>query len=155
MSFAFKPHQVVEVSASSNPKDVIGAIVNASAPAKSASNPNRWFQFAFFFIIVFGMILWFREEIYTMTTDVQKHPILAGIESLQIHKYLGSQWVFGSEKDADDEIDDAMLEKMEELRANSSAVQFVVASVLNATESVVQSAGNSSKSAFLRSMFRR
>jgi hypothetical protein len=68
MSFSFKPHQVVEVSASSNPRDVIGAIVNASAPAKPALNPNRWFQFAFVFIVVFAMILWFREEIYTMTT---------------------------------------------------------------------------------------
>ena len=42
MSFAFKPtHQVVEVSASSNPKDVIGAIVNSSSPRAPVANPNR------------------------------------------------------------------------------------------------------------------
>eukprot|EP00195_Chlamydomonas_chlamydogama_P012010 CAMPEP_0202894900 /NCGR_PEP_ID=MMETSP1392-20130828/4198_1 /ASSEMBLY_ACC=CAM_ASM_000868 /TAXON_ID=225041 /ORGANISM="Chlamydomonas chlamydogama, Strain SAG 11-48b" /LENGTH=145 /DNA_ID=CAMNT_0049579737 /DNA_START=97 /DNA_END=534 /DNA_ORIENTATION=- len=89
-----------EVSASSTPKEVVGAIVSSAvSQPKAAPNPNRWFQFALAFVIIFALVVYFREEIYTVTKDVRKHPILAGIESLQIHQYLGSNWVFGEGKD--------------------------------------------------------
>ena len=68
-------------------------------------------------------------------TDVQRHPILAGIESLQIHKYLGSEWVFGSAKDADDVDGAASALALEELAASSniSSSKEVVKAVVNAT----------------------
>ena len=66
--------------------------------------------------------------------DVQKHPILAGIESLQIHKYLGSQWVFGSGKDADEVDASAAVAMLEELESSSNATSLVS----NATEAVLR-----------------
>lgn len=92
-----KGHHIVEVSASSTPKEVIGAIV-CGPPKAPNSNPIKWFQLAFAFILVFGVIIYFREEIYTFSKDVQRHPILAAVEDQQLHKYIGSNWVFGSGK---------------------------------------------------------
>ena len=134
-------------------------------------NHCRWFQLAFVFIVLFAVVLWFREEIYTVSkgdhvshsghrcnlnaapycridrvitcyADVQKHPILAGIESLQIHKYLGSQWVFGSEKDEDDaDGADSIAAAIEELTAaNATVTKSIVEAVVNATATVVKRA---------------
>ena len=73
---------------------------------------------------------------------MQKHPILAGIESLQIHKYLGSQWVFGSEKDEDDaDGADSIAAAIEELTAaNATVTKSIVEAVVNATATVVKRA---------------
>lgn len=45
---------------------VIGAIV-AGQPKTAPSNPIKWFHLAFAFIIVFAIIIYFREEIYTFS----------------------------------------------------------------------------------------
>ncbi|GLC50194.1 hypothetical protein PLESTB_000352700 [Pleodorina starrii] len=98
---------VVEVAASSSPVEVISAIVSsAAAPATRVANPNRWLQLGFFFVVVFACIVYFREEIYTFTTDVHKYPILSMVEALQVRKYLGSGWTFGTGQDQVTAIDD-------------------------------------------------
>ncbi|EFJ47594.1 hypothetical protein VOLCADRAFT_91879 [Volvox carteri f. nagariensis] len=92
---------VVEVAASSSPVEVISAIVSSAAtPPPRTSNPNRWLQIGFFFVLVFACIVYFREEIYTFTTDIHKYPILSVVEALQVRKYLGSGWTFGTGQDA-------------------------------------------------------
>ncbi|GIL76450.1 hypothetical protein Vretifemale_6008 [Volvox reticuliferus] len=97
---------VVEVAASSSPVEVISAIVNsASSPPPRTSNPNRWLQIGFFFVLMFGCIVYFREEIYTFTTDVHKYPILSVVEALQVRKYLGPNWTFGTGQDTVTELD--------------------------------------------------
>ncbi|GLI64808.1 hypothetical protein VaNZ11_008215 [Volvox africanus] len=91
---------VVEVAASSSSVEVISAIVNsASSPPPRTGNPNRWLQIGFFFVIIFGCIVYFREEIYTFTTDLHKYPILSVAEALQVRKYLGPNWTFGTGQD--------------------------------------------------------
>lgn len=63
-----KSQQLLEVSASSAPKDVVGAIVSsAAAPPKAPNTPVRLFQLAFIFILVFASVIYFREEIYTFS----------------------------------------------------------------------------------------
>ncbi|KAG2438136.1 hypothetical protein HXX76_005745 [Chlamydomonas incerta] len=102
------PGNVAEVAASSTPSEVISAIVtSASSPPQRASNPNRWLLFGFFFLVVFASIVYFREEIYTFTTDIHKYPILSVVEASQVRKYLGSGWTFGTGQDQVHTIDPA------------------------------------------------
>ncbi|GFR48560.1 hypothetical protein Agub_g10461 [Astrephomene gubernaculifera] len=98
---------IVEVSASSAPSEVISAIVASATPqpSTSRSNPNRWLVIGFFFLLIFASIVYFREEIYTFTKDVHKYPILSIPEALQVRKYLGSGWTFGTGADTVTEID--------------------------------------------------
>uniref|UniRef100_A0A6U2H4R0 Uncharacterized protein n=1 Tax=Chlamydomonas euryale TaxID=1486919 RepID=A0A6U2H4R0_9CHLO len=85
-------HQVVEVSASSAPKDVVGAIVSSAAPPpKPPNTPVRFFQLALAFILVFACVIYFREEIYTFST-VRNRPILEAVENEQVQSQLGGNW---------------------------------------------------------------
>ncbi|KAG1679407.1 hypothetical protein FOA52_007698 [Chlamydomonas sp. UWO 241] len=85
-------HQVVEVSASSAPRDVVGAIVGSAAPPKAPNNPIRFFQLALVFILVFAGAIYYREEIYTFSKEVGKRPILEAVENEQLHNTLGAKW---------------------------------------------------------------
>ena len=78
-----------------------------------------------------------NKSIIGRHADVQKHPILAGIESLQIHKYLGSQWVFGSGKDADDVDASAAVAMLAELESSSNSTAQLVG---NSTAAVLRRA---------------
>jgi hypothetical protein len=67
-----KQSSLAEVSASSAPKDVVGAIVSsAAAPPKAPNNPMKAFQVAFVFIFIFALVIYFREEIYTFSKGEQ------------------------------------------------------------------------------------
>ncbi|KAG2491358.1 hypothetical protein HYH03_010357 [Edaphochlamys debaryana] len=101
------PGHVVEVAASSTPSEVISAIVNSAQPTPRQSNPNKWLLVGFFFVVIFASIVYFREEIYTFTTDIHKYPILSVVEALQVRKYLGSGWTFGTGQDTVGDIDGA------------------------------------------------
>ncbi len=72
ISAVMKQSSLAEVSASSAPKDVVGAIVSsAAAPPKAPNNPMKAFQVAFVFIFIFALVIYFREEIYTFSKGEQ------------------------------------------------------------------------------------
>lgn len=93
-----KQQHVVEVSASSAPSEVVGAIVSSATKREQSRDylGNLWIKFAFAFIFVFALIVYFREEIYAFSTDLHKYPILSSIETLQIKQNLGTNWTFTS-----------------------------------------------------------
>eukprot|EP00798_Chlamydomonas_sp_ICE-L_P019751 gene19751-26443_t len=105
-------HSVVEVPASSTTKDVVGAIMGSTATPKQSTTQNKWFLLGFAFIVCFGIVVYFREEIYTFTKDVKRHPILSGEETAQIHQYLGSKWLFGAGKDVEKPVEPAVQTEM-------------------------------------------
>ncbi|KAJ9525826.1 hypothetical protein QJQ45_009302 [Haematococcus lacustris] len=49
------------------------------------------------FVMVFAVVVYFREEIWALGTDVSRHPIMAYAEQLQIKHHLGTHWLFGTD----------------------------------------------------------
>jgi hypothetical protein len=45
---------------------VVSAVIAGSQARQPISNPNRWIQLSFVFVLVFGCIVYFREEIWAL-----------------------------------------------------------------------------------------
>ncbi|KAL6762698.1 hypothetical protein V8C86DRAFT_1784523, partial [Haematococcus lacustris] len=82
----------VEVAASAKPSEVAAAVIAGAQPRAPASNPNKWMQLSLLFVMVFAVVVYFREEIWALGTDVSRHPIMAYAEQLQIKHHLGTHW---------------------------------------------------------------
>jgi hypothetical protein len=48
------------------PLQVVSAVIAGSQARQPVSNPNRWIQLSFVFVIVFGCVVYFREEIWAL-----------------------------------------------------------------------------------------
>mmetsp|Transcript_23249 Transcript_23249/g.64241 ORF Transcript_23249/g.64241 Transcript_23249/m.64241 type:complete len:109 (-) Transcript_23249:410-736(-) len=90
---------IVEVPASSKSSEVIAAVIAAAQESHSRSTSSKWLQIMFAGVVMFGLIIYFREEIWAFGRDVQRHPLMAQAEQMQIQHYLGTQWLFGTKKD--------------------------------------------------------
>ncbi|KXZ50925.1 hypothetical protein GPECTOR_14g171 [Gonium pectorale] len=91
------------------------------------------------------MVIYFREEIYTFTTDLHKYPILTVAESLQVRKYLGSGWTFGSGQDAIPDIDPSKIPEMDAAAGAAAAAADLVGNVTSSVASVIT--GNATSNA--------